>query len=141
MPQGTVLGPLLFLIFINDIATNVSSSIRLVADDCLVYRETRTREECKLLQGDLGELVAWSKTWGMLFNVSKCNIISITNATKKKQCYSYQMNDQPVKTINSSPYLGVTINNELQWNQHIDNISSAANRMLGFLQRTLYKFP
>ena len=141
VPQGTVLGSLLFLIFINDIAANVNSSIRLFVDDCLVYRETQKKEDCELLQKDLDVLVAWSKTWGMAFNVKKCNVVSITNAKKNRQKYSYEMDGLPVKTIDSSPYLGVTINSKLQWQQHIDAISGAANRMLGFLNRTLQRCP
>ena len=141
VPQGTVLGPLLFLIFINDIATNVTSSIRLVADDCLVYRETSTQQQCQLLQKDLDELAAWSITWGMAFNVSKCNIVSITNAIKNRQIFIYSMNNPVIKTINSTAYLGLTINNKLQWSEHINNITSADNRMLGFLSRTLRKCP
>ena len=141
VPQGTVLGPLLFLLFINDIANNVTSSIRLFADDCLVYRETRKKEECELLQKDLDELVSWSKTWGMAFNVKKCNIVSITNAKKNRQRHSYHMDGQPIKTIDNTPYLGVNINKRLQWKEHIDNISSASNRMLGFLSRTMRRCP
>ena len=141
VPQGTVLGPLLFLLFINDIATNVTSSIRLFADDCLLYRETNKKEECEILQQDLDKLVSWSKTWGMAFNVNKCNIVSITNMKKNKQRYSYQMDGQPIKSIENTPYLGVNINSKLQWQQHINNISSAANRMLGFLSRTMRRCP
>ena len=103
------------MIFINDIAANVNSSIRLFADDCLVYRETQKKEDCELLQKDLDVLVAWSKTWGMAFNVKKCNVVSITNAKKNRQKYNYEMDGLPVKTIDSSPYLGVTINSKLQW--------------------------
>ena len=88
VPQGTVLGPLLFLIFINDITENVSSQIRLFADDCLIYREIWSPSYCSLLQKDLDTLVKWSKTWGMMFNIKKCNVISITNATKKQDSAS-----------------------------------------------------
>ena len=62
VPQGTVLGPTLFLLFINDIATNISSTIRLFADDCVVYRAINTPEDHHILQQDLNKLVEWSKT-------------------------------------------------------------------------------
>jgi len=84
VPQGTILSLLLFLIFINDITENVSSPIHLFADDYLIYREIKSPSDCSLLQKDLDTLVKWSKTWGMMFNIKKCNVISITNAIKKK---------------------------------------------------------
>jgi len=62
---------------------------RSVADECLVYRETSTQQQCQLLQKNLDELAAWSITWGMAFNVSKCNIVSITNAIKNRQIFIY----------------------------------------------------
>ena len=141
VPQGTVMGPLLFLIFINDIANNVDSKIRLFADDCLLYKKIATTEDCNLLQKDLDTLVEWSKTWGMAFNVKKCNVLSITNKTKNRVVNEYQMENQPIKTIDSTPYLGVIINKKLQWSEHIDKITSAANRMLGFLTRTMRRCP
>ena len=64
VPQDTVLSPLLFLIFINDIAAETSSSICLFADDCFLYREVRTHSDCHMLQQDLDKLTQWSKTWG-----------------------------------------------------------------------------
>merc|ERR1711923_386122 len=78
VPQGSVLGPILFLIFINDISDSIDSFLRLFADDCLLYREIKTREDQDMLQKDLDTLVKWAKKWGMEFNIKKCNILSIT---------------------------------------------------------------
>ena len=96
---------------------------------------------CHMLQQDLDKLTQWSKTWGMQFNVKKCNIISITNATKHKISHQYLMDGEIVSPTDTTDYLGVRFNGKLRWNQHIDHISSAANRMLGFLWRNLYKCP
>ena len=75
-------------LFINNITENVSSPIRLLADDCLIYREIQSPSDCNLLQKDLDTLVKWSKTWGMMFNIKKCSVISITNATKTRSIIS-----------------------------------------------------
>ena len=141
VPQGTVLGPLLFLVFINDIIQGSSSPIRLFADDCLVYREIRSKSDCSVLQSDLDNLVQWSKTWGMEFNINKCNILYVTNTTKNKIKHQYTMEGQALKTQNSTEYLGVTINSKLYWNQHINNISGTANKLIGFLWRTMHICP
>jgi len=101
VPQGTVLGPLLFLIFINDITENVSSPIRLFADDCLIYHGIWSPSDCNLLSKDLDTIVKWSKTWGMMFNIKKCNIISITNATKNKIHHQYTMDNEPLNSIDT----------------------------------------
>jgi len=96
-----VLGPLLFLIFINDITENVSSPIHLFADDCLIYPEIRSPSDCNLLQKDLNALVNWSKTWGMMFNIKKCNIMSITYTTKNKIHHEYTMDNEPLNSIDT----------------------------------------
>ena len=141
VPQGTVMGPMLFLIFINDIACNISSTVRLFADDCLLYKEIVSKADTTTLQQDLTELVEWSKTWGMAFNISKCNVLSVTNATKHKIEANYEMDGKPLNNINSTLYLGVTISRKLQWKEHIDVTCSAATRMLGFLRRNLSRCP
>ena len=73
VPQGTVLGPHLFLSFINDLpkATH-DSKVRLFADDCVLYRKVASEVECNL-QDDLNNLEDWENTWKMSFNASKCN--------------------------------------------------------------------
>ena len=142
VPQGTVMGPLLFLLFINDISADVSSSIRLFADDCLIYRDIRSSHDAELLQQDLDKVVDWSKKWGMEFNVSKCNILTVTQKMTKNQVeFKYHMDGQPLLNTNSTPYLGVTLNEKLNWDEHINKTTAAANRMLGFLRRTMYKCP
>ena len=77
VPQGTVLGPLLFLIYINDLPDSVSSTVRLFADDCLVYWEVGSIDDQLALQRDLDSLENWAHIWGMKFNPSKCTILTI----------------------------------------------------------------
>ena len=72
VPQGTVLGPTLFLLFINDLPEHVSCNVRLFADDCLLYRSVNNQSDSELLQKDLANLENWEKTWQMKFNPEKC---------------------------------------------------------------------
>ena len=68
VPQGTVLGPLMFLVFINDIAERTQSKVRLFADDCLVYRNINNNFDRDVFQSDLDRLCQWASTWQMRFN-------------------------------------------------------------------------
>ena len=80
VPQGTVLGPLLFLVFINDLPDCVQSRVRLFADDCVLYRQIKDQNDCTILQHDLEELAAWEKKWGTAFHPEKCSAIRVTRA-------------------------------------------------------------
>ena len=73
VPQGSVLGPVLFLVFINDLPDNIRSSVRLFADDCVLYRNIRSFSDCLILQDDLDQLARWEADWQMKFNVAKCH--------------------------------------------------------------------
>ena len=75
VPQGTVLGPLLFLLHINDLPSCVNSKVCLFADDCLLYREIKNNQDQIDMQRDLDALMDWGSTWGMKFNAKKCNIM------------------------------------------------------------------
>ena len=77
VPQGSVLGPLLFLCHINDLPQRVTSTVRLFADDCLLYRPIHSPRDQLLLQQDLAALETWAEDWGMRFNVTKCYLMSI----------------------------------------------------------------
>ena len=78
VPQGSVLGPVLFLIFINDLPENIRSSIRLFADDCVLYRNIESPMDCQILQDDLNSLAQWETDWQMKFNVAKCYSMRVT---------------------------------------------------------------
>jgi len=77
----------------------------------------------------------------MEFNVKKSKNTSITNATSNKIRHQYTMDGEPVCLTDTCMYLGVTMNSKLRWNEHIDRISGAANRMLGFLWQSLNRCP
>ena len=83
VPQGTVLGPLLFLIYINDLPECISSSCSLFADDCLLYRKIETDNDRWVLQQELYNVELWARKWLMTFNVDKCVIVQIS---LKPQC-------------------------------------------------------
>jgi hypothetical protein len=136
VPQGTVMGPLLFLTFINDLPEHTTSDVRLFADDCLLYRHIRNDEDAAALQNDLTSLQQWEETWQMQFHPQKCNVIHVTNK-RKSITHSYKLHDHIREVMENSKYLGVTINNKLNWTQHITNIKGKASRTLGFLQRNL----
>jgi hypothetical protein len=119
VPQGTVLCPLLFLCHIIDLPDSVRSSVRLFADDCLLYRNIRTQQDHTILQEDLQKLEVWTKDWGMRFNAKKCYMLSIKN---KSQRY-YNLSVHILQQVQNNPYLGLQISDDLKWTTHITNVT------------------
>ena len=98
VPQGTVLGPTLFLLYINDLISNIQSTVRLFADDCLIYRPINSLNDHQLLQQDLNTLNTWAKTWQMKFNVDKCCILQLSKH-HHKTTFLYHMSNKPLKVV------------------------------------------
>lgn len=140
VPQGTVLGPLLFLIYINDITSNIQSDIRLFADDCVLYRQINNSTDREILQKDINTLFSWSQTWKMQFNANKCFVLPITRKRRNpnNSHYIYKLGETPLQYTNSYQYLGITITTNLKWNEHINNIKNKATKTLNFLRRNIY---
>lgn len=136
VPQGTVLGPLLFLLFINDIGNNISSKLRLFADDALLYRSISSPEDTTLLQKDLTYLHEWSLIWNMKFNIKKCFFLPFIRPRTKTDA-TYHLGDSQLSRKTSNAYLGVELSENLSWSSHIANISKKANKSLGFIRRNL----
>ena len=133
LPQGTVLGPLMLLLFINDIHENLDSNLRLFADDALLYRSIETVNDCIILQNDIDKLVPWSKSWQMQFNVIKCHTMRTTRK-KEPASMDYCIDVRKLSPVINHPYPGVMLSNDLKWNSHVNNIVAKANRSLGFVK-------
>ena len=138
VPQGTVLGPILFLLFINDLPDKLQSKTRLFADDCIVYRTIRNKKDCDILQTDLDTLTNWESLWGMEFHPKKCtsSVLSCTRSQKPFK-YDYKLKGLILDYENTTKYLGVDISCKLSWDTHIQRITNKANSMLGFLRCNL----
>ena len=118
VPQGSVLGPSLFLFYINDICENLSSMVRLFADDTICYLAIKSKQDSQRLQEDLDRLGMWEKKWEMEFHPDKCEVIHITHNKKVIQ-HQYSLHGHILKSVDSAKYLGVTISSDFKWNCHI----------------------
>ena len=135
VPQGSVLGPLLFLIFINDLPDYIkNSTVRLFADDCVLYKSITSPEDSVKFQEDLNHLQEWEQQWMMKFHSLKCQVLRSTNKRNPLQS-SYTINDHVLEKVESAKYLGVHIDSKLTFNAHINNIIKKANSTRAFLGR------
>ncbi len=139
VPQGSVLGPLLFLIFINNIADDLTdgTSCRLFTDDCLLYRSIRNEQDNRILQNDLTSLEKWENDWCMNFNPTKCKCLRVP-AGRKVFEFDYRVHGEALEIVKHEKYLGVYFSFDMKWNKHVDYILGKAYRNLGFIKRNLY---
>ena len=134
--QGSILGPLMFLIYVNDLATvSVNSSIALFADDTKCYRPVMNIDDGRLLQEDLDRITLWCQDWRMNLNQSKCTVMSITRNVSPV-ISSYMLQNAPVQRTDAQKDRGILVCKNLKWNCHVLEAASKANRMLGFIRRS-----
>ena len=152
VPQGSFLGPLLFIIYINDLPNCVQNSVcRLFADDCILCRQIRSLHDSNKLQTYLDQLQKWESKWLMEFHPSKCQVISITNKVKPI-IGDNQIHDPILEQINNnnngyflsaispeSSYLGAYIDSKLTFNTHADAIVKKASPTCAFLARNIVR--
>ena len=142
VPQGTVLGPLFFLVYINDISggLNKGTKLKLFADDSFLYRTIRSVGDTILLQNDLNTLEAWGVKWKMVFHPGKCQHLRITNK-KKIIPAQYSILGTAIEETESAKYLGVVIDSKLKFKQQYQEINKKANSILALLRRNFLNCP
>ena len=133
VPQGSVLGPLLFLVFINDLPMLLETNCKLFADDAKLYGSVSTREEQLKLQDDLRKCEDWAKEWSMDFHPRKCKVLHFG---KKNTKFSYKINGNEVHQCQEEKDLGITITDDLKWDAHIAACIAKGNKMIGMIRRT-----
>ena len=132
VPQGSVLGLVLFLVFIDDIDDGVNNSILKFADDTKLFGVVNNLEQHDVLQQDLQRLVDWSNRWLMEFNAAKCTVIHVG---RNNQRYEYVMGEQKLSAVDEERDLGIMITADMKSSVNCQVACSRAQRILGMLKR------
>lgn len=142
VPQGSVLGPVLFNIYINDLvqAIDTSVSVKLFADDCILFKVINSTADQQVLNRNIGNLETWCSEWNMVINLEKTAHLCITNKINKFH-FKYDIKRSQITQVEEYKYLGVTITSSLNWTTHIVNTCSSARKKLGFLKHRLANAP
>ena len=144
VPQGSVLGPLLFLIYINDLVHGLKCQSYLFADDTSLFDTTENvYDSIPRLASDLSYINSWAKKWKIKINASKTEGLLIS---KKANPNYYaipkiQLDGCQVKFVDEHKHVGIWLNKKLDWKTHIANLASKANCRMGILRRFKYKLP
>ncbi|KAJ8737841.1 hypothetical protein PYW08_000436 [Mythimna loreyi] len=140
VPQGSILGPFLFIIYINDVKSCfINARCLLYADDMKIYKSCKNVQDCQLLQDDLTRLDNYCKDNKLLLSIPKCHSISFTK-NKNKISFNYSINNQHLKEVDSVRDLGVIMDSSLHFDQHIKSIVNKAFQMYGFVMRSSKDF-
>lgn len=138
--QGSTLGPTEFTIMINDLPQTVKTAQCLMfADDLKLYLSIGSKDDCKALQTDINNVVKWGEMNHLEFNSSKCKVISFTRSQSPVH-YNYLMSGVSLERVTEIRDLGVTLDVELTFNQHIVEVCNKAFKSLGFVMRQTARF-
>ena len=143
VPQGATLGPLKFLLYVNDMPDSLSlgTNCGIFADDTKIFRNIITNHDIQLLQKDIDSLFNWSLDWGLNFNTNKCMVLSIKRSHNRANLDlndpHYLMNKIELKTTDDIQDLGITVNNKFTWSNHINTMTRKAHARTWLCMRAL----
>ncbi len=134
VPQGSVLGPLLFIIYINDLDTEINSRLSKFADDTKIGRAIHSDDDANALQRDLDNLCEWTDKWQMRFNTEKCKVINVGRTNDNN---NYKLVNDTISHSSCERDLGVMVTKDLKPRQQCIKVRNKANRILGFISRSV----
>lgn len=129
VPQGSVLGPLFFLLFINDISHDIPVKVKLYADDCILYSEVENHTDQIHLNDAFQKVIRWCDKWQMSVNFKKTVFIKISHKRNTLH-FAYSANNVFLQEVQHYKYLGLWISNDLNWTRHINTVVSSCNYKL-----------
>lgn len=134
VPQGSVLGPVLFLVFINDLLDSTQSTGKLFVDDAKIYQRIRNADDGTTLQQDLEKLKEWSQKWLLHFNEEKCKVMHIGRSNPR---YEYYLSPSALEETVEEKDLGVIITSDLKPSTQVSRVAASANSVLGLIKKTM----
>ena len=136
IPQGSVLGPLLFVVYINDLPEVVKSNILLFADDINIFVQVKSIEDSLLLQRDIDALERWSTTWLLKFNIDKCHVLTLGKIDNIMHTHRYKLYKEELDHVFEEKDLGVIIDMELTYEEHMSTKIKKPNGIMRLIRRT-----
>ena len=133
VPQGSVLGPVLFILYINDLPEQIKASCSIFADDTKLLSKIQCIDDAENIQQDLNALQQWAKTWKLTFNPTKCHVLHIG---KHNEGYLYHLDNHLLPEVSLEKDLGVIVSHDLKAEENVNHQVKKANKMLGIIRRT-----
>ena len=133
IPQGTILGPILFILYINDLPNKIKSYMKIFADDTKLYSKVDTIREVEEIKNDLEHIEQWSRDWLIKPNPSKCSVMHIG---KNNPSVDYKLNGRNIKETKIEKDLGVYVQDNLKFERQINNSVRKANNMIRIIKHT-----
>ena len=133
VPQGSVIGPTMFVLFINDMPEAVHCFIQMFADDAKIFQTMATDDDFTNFSNDLHSLQAWANTWQMVFNAKKCKVLHLGNSNP---LHEYSMESTTLEAITEEKDLGVIVDDKLKFDRHAEAQTNKANKILGLIRRS-----
>ena len=132
VPQGSVLGPILFLFYINDLVEGLECPILLFADDAKIYKEIKSQDDIDMLTRDMLKIENWSKKWLLTFNEEKCATMHVGKQNQKE---NYVLNNKILNKTVLEKDLGVFVSCDLKPSQHVAKVAAKANKIIGLVKK------